>query len=450
MTQATEETSQEIQVECSETSAVLRSIEVEVDAGRVKRAFDQAYEGLRKGARIKGFRPGKVPRSVLERMYGASLPDEVERTLVSETLAAAIEQAAVTPISEPDIEAESPKPDASFRYTARVEVKPDITLPEDLSSVQGQRPRVEVSEATIDAELKRIQEQHAQNVEEPEGTEAVADHVLTLDFEGRIDGELFEGGTAKGVELTLGTGTMVPGFEDQLMGAHAGDSPEVTVTFPDDYGPEEISGREAVFDCRVLAISRRVLPELDDELAKDAGDFDSLEALRAKIAEDHRSQQEKASERSLHESLVESLIGLTEFEVPPGVVERQLQGQMRQLHQQFQGRVPDEVIHQQMQRMREDGRPVAERRVREAFLIEKIVQDQGFSASEADVEGRLAEMAEAQGMEVNMLRSMAEQQGWLPAIEQELLEQSAYAWLADQATIEDVAAEPEEDSQAPA
>ena len=450
MAEAAQKKSQEITVECSETSPVVRSVRVEVDGKRVSQAFDQAYDGLRRGARIKGFRPGKVPRSVLERMYGASMPNEVERTLVSETLANAIERAEVTPISEPDIDAEPPVSGEIFRYTAHVEVKPEIELPEDLAAVLGQRPKVEVPSAAVDAELERIREHHVKLVEEPEGTEAVTDHVLTLDFEGRIEGEIFQGGTAQGVDIRLGTGTMVPGFEDQLIGVQAGQSRQLTVTFPDDYGSPDISGKEAVFDCQVSAVRRRELPELDDELAKDAGDFETLEALRSKIEGDHRSEQERASERSLHESLVESLIGLTDFEVPPGVVERQLQGQMRQMHEQFQGRVPEEVIRQQMQRMQEEGRPVAERRVREGFLIEKIVSDQGLSAGEAEVEARLEEMAEAQGMEAGMLRSMAEQQGWLPAIEQELLEQKAYGWLAEQATIEDVEPEPEEDSQAPA
>ena len=447
MAEAAEKKSDDITVECSETSAVVRSVRVEVDGQRVSQAFDRAYDGLRRGARVKGFRPGKVPRSVLERMYCASMPSEVERTLVSETLATAIERAEVTPISEPDIDAESPVSGEVFRYTARIEVKPEIELPEDLSAVQGRRPEVEPPVAAVEAEIEKIREHHVKLIEEPEGTEAATDHVLTLDFEGRIGEELFQGGTAKGVDLRLGTGTMVPGFEDQLMGVQAGQDRQVTVTFPEDYGPAEISGQEAVFDCQVSAVRRRELPDVDDELAKDAGEFETIEELRAKIESDHLAEQERASERSLHESLVESLIALTEFEVPPGVVERQLQGQMKQMYDQFQGRVPDDVIQQQMQRMQEEGRPTAERRVREGFLIEKIVTDQALSASEPEVDARLEEMAQAQGMEVDMLRTMAAQQGWLPAIEQELLEQKAYSWLAEQATIEDVPAEAEEDSQ---
>lgn len=437
MADAAEQIQDDIRVECAETSPVIRSVSVEVDADRVKRAFDRAYRELGRSARVKGFRPGKVPRSVLERMYGAGMPEEIQRALVSETLAVAIEQAKVTPVSEPDIDAEPPQPGQAYRYTAIVEVKPEFVLP-DVSGVTGQRPIVSVADEEVDAELDRIREHHVKLVEEPEGTEAVDDHVLTLDFEGRIDGELFQGGAAKGADLRLGAGTMVPGFEDQLLGARAGDDRQVTVTFPDDYGPAELNGKEAVFDCHVVAVRRRELPELDDELAKDAGEFETLDELREKIVADRRKQQDDAADRALNESLIESLIALTDFEVPPGVVERQLQSQMRQLHEQFQGRVPDEVIHQQLRRMQEDGRPVAERRVREALLIEKIVAEQDLAAADEEVDGRLQDMADAQGMDVATLRPMAEQQGWLQAIEHEVVEQKAYAWLAEQATVEDV------------
>lgn len=437
MADAAEQSVLDIRVECAETSPVIRSLSVEVDPTRVRRAFDRAYGDLKRTARVKGFRPGKVPRSVLERMYGASMPDEVERLLVSETLAAAIDQAKVVPISEPDIDAESPQPGTVFRYTARIEVKPEITLP-DLSGLRGRRPIVRVSEAEIDAELEKIRERNAKLIEEPEGTVAADGHTLTIDFVGRIDGETFKGGTAQGVDIQLGTGTMVPGFEEQLIGARAGEDRTLEISFPADYGPAELNGKQASFECHIVAVRRRELPALDDELAKDLGEFESLVELRARIESDKRKQQESASRRTLDQSLIESLIGLCSFEVPPGIVERQLQGQLRSMHDQFNGRVPTEVLHQQLRRMQEDGRPIAEKRVREALLLEKITSAQALAVARDEIDARLAEMAEAQGMDVAVLRPMAESQGWLQSIEHELLEQKAYAWLAEQATIEDV------------
>jgi len=436
--------SEDIQVECSETSAVLRSISVEVDESRVGKAFDQAYGELRKTASIKGFRPGKVPRSVLERVYGASLPDQVERVLVSETLAAAIETADVKPLSEPDIDAERPEQGSAFRYTAHVEVKPEIELP-DLSQVEGRKPIVLVGEDEVEAELERMREKEIKLIEEPEDVEASEGHSLTLNFVGRIDGEIFQGGSAEGAELELGTGTMIPGFEEQLLGVKAGENRQLEVAFPEDYGRDELNGKQAVFDCEVVAVRRKELPELDDELAKDLGEYDSLDDLRAKVRSDLEKNRETEAARTLDRSLMESLVALCEFEVPPGVVQAQLQSQMQSMHQQFHGRVPDEVLHEQLQRMQEDGRPMAEQRVREMLLVEALASDQGLEVSKEEADERLAEMAEGQGMDTDTMRAMAEAQGWLPAIEQEVRERKVYAFLAEQATIVD--APPEETAE---
>ena len=432
--------SQEIQVECEETSSVLRKLSVEVDAGRVGRAFEAAYAELRKTARVRGFRPGRVPRKVLEQMYGAQMPDQVERTLVSETLGVAIERAEVKPISEPDIEAQRPQEGQAFRYTVRVEVKPEIELP-DLDRLVGHRPVVHVAESEVDAEVEQMRERHAQWVEEPEGTESAEGHSLVLDFVGRIDGETFQGGSADGAELQLGSGTMVPGFEDQLVGVRAGEQRQLEVTFPDDYGSADISGKEAVFECKVSAVRRRDKPELDDEFAKDLGEFATLEALRAQIKGDLETRRAAQADQALDQSLMESLLGLCDFEVPPGVVDRQLQSQMQSLYQQFQGRMPDDMIQQQLRRMQEEGRPAAERRVQEILVMEAVASAKEIEVSSEEVDDRLHEMAESQGMKVSELRKMAEQQGWFQAIEAELRDKKVHALLAESADIQEVEAE---------
>ena len=431
---------EDIRVECSETSSVLRSVRVEVDAARVGKAFDSAYGELRKTASIKGFRPGKVPRSVLERLYGASMPDQVERVLVSETLASAIETAEVMPVSEPDIDAERPEPGSPFCYTAHVEVKPQIELP-DLSQVEGRKPIVLVGDDEVEAELESQREKAIKWVEEPEEIAAADGHSLTMNFVGRIDGEVFQGGSGDGVNLELGTGSMIPGFEDQLVGVKAGESRQLEVTFPDDYGPEELNGKPATFDCEVTAVRRKELPELDDDFAKDLGDFENLDAFRAQLRGDLEGTRNESAARALDRSLMDSLIELCDFEVPPGVVQGQLESQMQSMHRQFQGRVPEDVLHEQLRRMQEDGRPMAERRVREMLLVDAIAGDQSMEVSPEEVDGRLEEMASGQGMDLEQIRSMAKSQNWLPAVEQEVRERKVYAHLAECAKIVDV--EPE-------
>jgi len=427
----------DIQVECSETSTVERSLSVEVAAPRVKKAFDRAYKELARTSRVKGFRPGKAPRSVLEKMYGASMPEEIEQSLVRETLPGALAKAEVMPIVEPEVDAETPTVGEAFRYTARIEVKPEIGLPE-LSGLEAKRPRLEVRDEEIDDELERMRQGRPDMVEEEEGVQAADGHTVTLDFAGKVDGELFEGGSGQGMEVEIGGGNMVPGFEEQLTGVKSGDDCQVTITFPDDYGPENLNGKEAVFDCHIVAIRRKQLRELDDEFAKDMGEHETLESMRDEIRSNIGAQHEKNAESMLHRTLMDSLIERADFEVPGGFVEMQLQNQLRSTHEQFQGRVPDDVLQQQLSRMQEDGRPTAERRVREALLLEAIANANDISVSEEDVNARLEEMAGTQGMEAGQLRTMAEQQGWLGSIEMELREKSAYGYLASLAKIEEV------------
>ena len=260
----TEASRDDVRVETNEISPVVRELTIEVEAKRVDGAFSRIVNELRKGARVKGFRPGKVPPRVIKQMYGSSLGEEIERSLVRETLPEAVEQAALQPVVEPQIEAEIPVEGESFRYTARIEVKPDIELP-DLEKLSGSKPRVSVGEDEILTELENLRERQATWVEEPEETEASEGHQVTVDFVGTVDGVAFEGGSAEGVEVELGSGRMIPGFEEQLAGARSGEERNLEVSFPEDYGNAELAGKQAVFAATVTAIKRRELPELDDE-----------------------------------------------------------------------------------------------------------------------------------------------------------------------------------------
>jgi trigger factor len=267
-----------------------------------------------------------------------------------------------------------------------------------------------------------------------------------MDFVGKVDGETFPGGTGEGMDIELGSGGMVPGFEDQLVGVKAGDDRQIEVTFPDDYGPETLNGKDATFACHIVAIRRREVPELDDEFAKDLGEeFETLEQLRDDIREKITEGDERLSEQALHRSLMSSLIELSEFDVPGGIVDRQLESQLRSMHEQYHGRVPEDVLHGHLDRMQEEGRPMAERRVREQLLLEELAKAHDISADEADVDARLEEMAAARGIEVSQLRSMAEKQGWLDALSTEARDMKIYALLSEQAEIEKVYEENEPD-----
>jgi trigger factor len=414
----------------TQESPVRQRVEVRVPASQVRKAFDRAYRDLGKQVRIKGFRPGKAPRPVLERLYGASIAEEIERTLVQQTLPDAIEQVELAPVVPPAIDAAPPEPDADFTYAALVEVKPAIELPE-LEGLPARKPSVEVTAEEVDAELERLRERNAPVVEEPEETQAETRHILGIDFVGRIDGEPFEGGTGRGVDLELGAGRFIEGFEEQLVGARAGDDRVVEVRFPDEYGEASLAGKEAHFDVHVAEVKRRQLPELDDEFAKDLGDFDSLEALRERIRADLFEMRDNQARAELNKSLVDALIERTPFEVPPGLVEQQLERQLRSAHQRFEGQLDHDALHGQLDRWREEWRPAAEREVREHLLLEAVASQREIAIEEAEVEVQLEKLAASQGTTVAQLRQ---------AVGQETLESVSRRQLADEKALEFLAA----------
>jgi trigger factor len=444
-----ESKAESIQVETSEVSPAIRSLTIEVEAKLVNKAFKRSYSELSKKAQVKGFRPGKVPLSIVKKMYASNVAEEIERQLVSETLFDAVQKADVLPLCEPDIDAETPEEGSPFRYTAHIEVRPTIELPK-LSEVVGKRVAVSVSDEDVEGELEQLQERQARMVEEAEDAVAANGHTLSIDFVGRVDGVAFEGGTGQDMEIELGSGRLVEGFEDQLIGKQAGDDVEVTVTFPDDYNSEDLQGKQAVFQVHVAAVKRREVPELDDEFAKDIGDHDTIEELRNKLREDILERRLQGSEEGLKQSVMESLVELTDFEVPPGVVERQLHSQMSSMQRRFQDQVPEEFLREQLSRMHEDGRPAAERRVREGFLLAQIVDEQSIEVEDSDVVERIDEMAEERGVESEQMRKMAEEQGWHDALRTELLDGRALDHLVAQASVEEVEALDESDADADA
>ena len=404
-----------VSVSAVENSSVVRTLTVEVDAARVKRAFDKAYQDLGRSVSVKGFRPGKAPRSVLESLYGAALREEIERTLVNETLPEAVQQTGVAPVSEPQIESETPAASRAFKYTATIEVLPKIELPE-WRGLPGTKPPVIVRDDEVDQELEALRARRAPLVD----VDGPADtgHTLTIDYQGTIDGKPFEGGSAESASIEIGSGGYIPGFEDQLRGARAGDARELSVTFPADYGASELQGKAAVFAVHVKAVQRRESPALTDEFAKSLGDegVTTVEALRARVRGDLEARRERAAREELRKSVMEALVALAKFEVPPGLVTRRVSQRLESAHQQLGQFMPHEELHARMDQWREEWRPDAEREVRESLLLEAIADDEKIEVGDEQLTERIAQMARDQGLASERLRKQYEERGMLESL----------------------------------
>jgi trigger factor len=398
----------DIQATATQETSILQKVEVEVAASRVDEAFEKAYKDLAKTSQLKGFRRGKAPRSVLTRIYGPQVAEQLEQTLIQETIADAMETAEVEAVAPPAVDSSPPTPGAAFTYIAHVEVRPAIELPE-LDGLPGKRPAAEVTEEEIDRELENLRERNAPVVEEPEGTRAENGHILSVDFVGKVGGEVFEGGTGRDVEIELGAGRFIPGFEEQLVGARADDDVEVDITFPAEYQVEELAGKEAHFAVHVAEVKKRQLPELDDEFAKDLGDFETLTGLRERITNDLTEAKERDAKNGLYRSLLDEL------------VERD-----------------HDTLHEELDRMRDQWRPIAEREVREQLLIEAVAKQRDISASEEEISERIERIAQEQGVDGETLQKALGDGAAESLAEGQVRDEKALDFLVAVAKVEEI------------
>lgn len=430
----------DLRVETREEGPVARWLEVEVPAARVDAAFARAYRALGRNARVRGFRPGKAPLSVLRKMYGPAVAEDVERELVGDTIAAALGQASLEPVAQPQVESGVPVEGSGFQYRARVEIKPALTLCE-LRGLPAQRPPSAVADDEVNQELENLRERHAQLVEEPEGVVAANGHYLGMDFEGSIDGVAFEGGTGKDVTVELGGGQLIPGFDEQLLGATVGEARSVRVRFPDDYGQPELAGKDAEFAVRVTLLRRREVPALDDEFARDLGDFENLEKVRATLRESMETARDRNVKATLRRTVLDALIERVSFEVPPGLIEERLSRRLHSASHDLEQRGASRAaIDRQMAHFGQEWRPLVEREIREGWLLEAIAQAESITADDAEVEARFERIAQEQGGDVAKLRKSYREAGLGEAIRAQIVEDKTVEFLLREANVEDVAA----------
>jgi trigger factor len=363
--------------------------------------------------------------------------EEVERLLVSQTFAAAVERSGIVPVVEPDIEAEPPQPGQPFRYKAQVEVKPRLELP-GLDGLPATRPLVQVRDDEVESELEALRQRRAPLEDEPEEARAGKGSVLTLDYQGRIDGQPFEGGSAEGAQVELGAGRLVAGFEEGLEGARRGEAREVSVTFPEDYPAQDLRGKHAVFSVNVRALQRRSVPALDDAFAQGLGEegVETLEALRARLREMLKARRERAAEEALHRSLLDALIERVPFEVPPGLVERRLAQRLRSAHEQLESVMSHDELHARMDEWRVAWQPEAERDVRESLLLEAVAEQQGLVVENPALDERIERMAHDQGIAPERLKKLYQERGLIEGLRMRMRDEKALEFLTSRAKVE--------------
>jgi trigger factor len=384
---------------------------VEVDAEKVNEGLDVAFKKVVKQVSVPGFRKGKVPRNLFEKRFGVEvLYQDAIDYLLPEAYAKAVEETGIEPIDRPEIDVEQIEKGKSFIFKATVQVKPEVKLGE-YKGLEIEPFDTTVTDEEVDEEIKKIQERHAELVVKEEGTAELGNTVV-IDFAGYVDGEEFEGGKAENYSLELGSGNFIPGFEDQLVGVKAGDEKDVEVTFPEEYHAKELAGKPAVFKVKVHEIKEKVVPELDDEFAKDVDDeVETLVELKEKIKNRIEHDKKHQEEHHIQNSVVEKATANAEMDIPEVMVKNEIDRMIREFEQrlQMQGMNLElfyQFTGQDEAALREQMKEEAEQRVRGTLTLEAIAKEENIEPSEEDVNAELERMAEMYKMSVEDIKKV--------------------------------------------
>jgi trigger factor len=435
-----------MKVTVEDVSTVKKILHVEIPEEKVVSELDDAYKNLKKTAKIKGFRPGKAPRSVLERMFKKDVHADVTSRLLQESFISAIRENELNIVGNPQIDPPELQATGPYRYDATVEIPPEID-DFDYKGLSLEKTMYQASDGEVDAQLAMFQKNLAEKKPIEEERPIQDDDFVLIDYEGFKDGQPFEE-TAKTENYTvkIGTGQITADFDNALIGAEKGETREFAITFPEDYFNEKLKGLEINFTATVNDIMKEVLPEVDDELAKKLGQFQSLDELKAKVLENLESGYAKRTEQELNEQIFKALIEKTDFELPEAMVNIELDGIVNEAAQSFaQHGVDMEQLGMTPDSLRDKYRETAENQVRRHLLLSKLVKQESLELADDDLENAFQEMADTYNQPVEGIKGFYSQSPEkLDMFKHTLLEKNALKLIIDNSEITEVEPKTEE------
>ena len=415
-----------------EINPVKKQLTIEVAPEAVDLEFDKALKDFAKKAKIPGFRPGKAPKNVVEQHYREDVKAEVLNKLISDSYLSAVREHKLSPVDMPKLDNISNLIKGSkLSYVATVEVRPNITLGA-YDGIEVKEPDLIVTDEELNQTLDRLREMYAQ-LEVVEGQALAKDHTAIIDFEGFLDGKSIEGAKATDHMLPIGSGGLIPGFEEQLIGMNRGETRDIQVTFPADYSNKELAGKDARFTVALKEIKKKVLPELNDEFAKDTGGNKSVDELKARIREDLEARKRDESASTQREELMKKLVEAHAFEVPQGMVELELQAMARQQATRF-ARQGMDVKSFDVKKFMEKNRDLAVQRVKGILLLEEIADKEKIEVLDQELSSSIAAMAKSAGQTADAVRKYYESQdGGMENLRSSLVQEKALALLLSRA-----------------
>ena len=386
------------------------ALTIEITKAEFEAAKDKAFKKTGKNITVPGFRKGHAPRKMIEKLYGEGVFfEEAFNIIYPDAMEMAVEKAGIKPVGRADVDLGDPAEEGGLTIIAKVPVEPEVELGE-YKGVEVEKETVKVPAADVKAELNRLAQRNART--ETVDRKAKKNDTVDIDFEGFVDGVAFEGGKAEHHMLTLGSGTFIPGFEDQLIGCKAGDEKDVVVTFPEEYHAKELAGKEAVFKCKVHKVEETILPEIDDEFAKDVSDTcETLDDLKKEITDRLKKERQDAADHAMEEKILDAVIADMKADIPQAMVEGQIDSMVQDFgyRLQMQGMQLDQYLKMtgtEMGAFRAMFHDQADRQVKVRLALEKVAELENIAVSDKELEDEYAKMAEQYGMEADKIKAM--------------------------------------------
>ena len=397
-----------VQVEKLEKS--MAKLTITVEAAKFDAAVDSAYQKNKGKIALPGFRKGKAPRAMIEKMYGTGVfYEDAANELIPEAYETAAKESELEIVAQPEIEVTQMEKGTDFIFTATVAIKPEVTLG-DYKGIEVEKKEAEVSEEEITAEIDKAREANSRLITIEDRATEDGDTVI-IDFDGYVDGKQFEGGYAEDYTLVLGSHSFIDNFEDQLVGKNLGEDVEVNVTFPEEYHVDELKGKPALFKVKIKEIQKKELHELDDDFAQDVSDFDTLDEYKADVEKKILENKENQIKREQEDQIIEKIIENAQMEIP----QQMITAQTRQMTQEFAQRLQSQglSLEQYMQftgltpqKMMEDLEPQALKRIQSRLVLEAVVAAENIEASDEEIDKELENMASMYQMEIDKLKEL--------------------------------------------
>ena len=428
-------------VKIEDISSVKKKLSFDIPWTDVKNELDIVYRKVGKTAKVKGFRPGKIPRSVLERYYREQAEEETVSSLVNRYYWEILQEKEIPAVTQPQIEQKGIEQDKDFSFSATIEVEPAVD-PKDYIGLELKKEDPLVTDEDLEARLQEIRQMFATMEDLNDDRAVIRGDFVTIDFSGKVAGESLKELTAENHLLEIGSKTFVPGFEDQLIGTRKGESKTFAVTFPEPYAAAHLAGKEVEFSVTVKGIRIKRAPEIDEDFVKNFERYDSLEALRADVRKNLEEEKKRRVEADLDKGIGEKLLASNEFEVPESFIEHQIYYMMSDMQRRMvSGGMDAKKAAELCFKLHDQLREEATKIVKTVILIKNIARKEAITVDEGEIEKQIGEMASQRGQDVDTLKKSLEKDDMVDSIKSEILSRKTYDFLAAKAQITTVKTE---------